>query len=971
MGLREVLLTIQCITIFALFTQGWIAFKRLRGPLHVYLLLSSIAAFLNNLGYLLQLLSKTKEGYLAALKFSYLGRNIYAFFVFLFCAELVHVKLPELLKKTLMIIHIALYIVIFTVEYHGLYYKSMSFEAGGVFPKLIHENGPVHHINMALQLIYVVIALIWIFMDYRREKKKLAKKRLASFSVAVIVQGSFLVIQLIGVPGLKGIYDVTMIGYCLGTLIMLISILTCDLLGTTEIARDFVMDRITEGIIAVDSEGVILYYNETAGRLYPGIRNSIGISVDKDPQRVSDTGAKFTVSAIRKAVENNDIIKINDRIYTPEENDLIYQGENYGKLYALVDDTEHYRYMEELKEQREIAEHANAAKSRFLANMSHEIRTPINAVLGMDEMILRETGEPSTRLYAADIMSAGRTLLSIINDILDLSKVEEGKMEIIPVQYELSSLINDLVNMIRERADRKGLILNIEVDEHIPHLLYGDEIRVRQCVLNLLTNAVKYTEKGSVTLKVYYEKTDDAILLGFTVEDTGIGMKKEDMEKLFVPFERIEEKRNRSIEGTGLGMSIVRQLLDLMGTSLRVESEYGKGSVFSFVVKQEVVKWEEIGSYEQRYDRAKGSASDYHELFHAPDARILVVDDTEINLTVVKSLLKKTLIRIDTTMSGREALCLAAENEYDAVFIDHMMPDMDGIETLKQMRMSGLNQNTPAVVLTANAVSGAREMYLDAGFNDYLSKPVDGIKLEKLLKSLIPEDKQQAVESVFLNGSGDKAAADPSQLNDLTKISTQMNSADDLPAWLYEISGINVETGLANCGSEEGYMSVLTVFHQTAATKADEIETLYREGDIPNYTIKVHALKSSARIIGAAELSALAEKLEKAGKENDLAFIKDNQEMLLSMYRALDDRLLPLDGAEETLPGIEQTALKEAYRTIYEIAKSMDYGLMEELLKDLRGYRLPPHDADNMKTIEKALTELDWDSIIQITDPEV
>ncbi|MBO4414923.1 MAG: hypothetical protein J5824_02950, partial [Lachnospiraceae bacterium] len=329
-------------------------------------------------------------------------------------------------------------------------------------------------------------------------------------------------------------------GALFGTVFMLIGIVGFDLLGTREIAKDFAIDRISEGIIAVDNDGRIQYYNEPAAKIYPefdaffsadtGTREKTADNSDKSAREPGKHGMTrvYTpydiISSIAEAVQNGETLKIDDRVYTPEENELLYRGENYGKLYALVDDTEHYQYMEELQKQRDIADSANEAKSRFLASMSHEIRTPINAVLGMDEMILRESGEQHVRAYAADIMSAGRTLLSLINDILDLSKVEEGKMEIIPVQYDLSSLINDLVNMISGRAAKKGLKFNVNVDEHIPHLLLGDEIRIRQCAMNLLTNAVKYTEKGEVKLALSYEKREqDHILLTFTVEDTGIG----------------------------------------------------------------------------------------------------------------------------------------------------------------------------------------------------------------------------------------------------------------------------------------------------------------------------------------------------------------------------------------------------------------------------------------------------------------
>lgn len=605
----------------------------------------------------------------------------------------------------------------------------------------------------------------------------------------------------------------------------------------------------------------------------------------------------------------------------------------------------------DLMEYASETKRANDAKTAFLASMSHEIRTPINAVLGMDEMILRETKENTTQGYARDIMSAGKTLLSIINDILDLSKVEEGKMEIIPVQYGLSSIINDLVGMIKDRAINKGLEFKVKVNENIPYLLVGDEIRIRQCVMNLLTNAVKYTEKGSVIFSVDYKKKDDNnILLSFSVEDTGIGMKPEDMEKLFAPYRRIEERRNRTIEGTGLGMSITRQLLELMGTSLGVESVYGEGSVFHFEINQEVVSWDEIGDYAKRLEDIRGDNEMYHELFHAPSAKILIIDDTEMNHTVMESFLKKTLVRIDSAMSGKEGLELAKKNEYDVIFIDHMMPDMDGIETLGHMRDIELNKNTPAIALTANAISGAREMYLESGFEDYLSKPVEGMRLEKMLAYYLPDDKMEMPNDEVVN------------YEDTT---TEEESPDNpnLPDWLNRIEEIDTQEGIKNSGSIEGYLSVLRVFHVTAASKADEIEDMYNNKDISSYTVKVHALKSSARIIGAKELSELAKELEAAGNEEDIEFINDNTGKLLKMYRDLDTKLCESEKKYDSRPRIDSAKLDEAYKAMVEISMSMDYGLMENLISDLRGYKLGPEDANRLSQVEKLLTELDWDGI--------
>ncbi|WP_303758253.1 response regulator, partial [Selenomonas ruminantium] len=392
------------------------------------------------------------------------------------------------------------------------------------------------------------------------------------------------------------------------------------------------------------------------------------------------------------------------------------------------------RLAQELNQKAETAAAANEAKSTFLSNMSHEIRTPINAVLGMNEMILRESREPNVIEYAENIHTAGSTLLGLINDILDFSKIEAGKMEIVPVDYDLSSVFNDLVNMIHTRADAKGLELLLDFDQETPKLLYGDEIRIKQVITNILTNAVKYTEKGSVTFSVKFERVPDdpdSVLLCVAVKDTGIGIKPEDMEKLFSKFERIEEKRNRNVEGTGLGMTITLNLLEKMGSSLQVESTYGVGSTFSFKLRQRVVKWEPLGDYKASYQELLKGHKKYREKFTAPEALVLMVDDNPMNLTVFKSLIKQTKVQVDTANDGDEGLLLAKEKKYDIIFLDHMMPGKDGIETLHELKKqeSGPNRNTPVICLTANAISGAREQYIEAGFNDYLTKPIDTDKL--------------------------------------------------------------------------------------------------------------------------------------------------------------------------------------------------------------------------------------------------
>ncbi len=398
-----------------------------------------------------------------------------------------------------------------------------------------------------------------------------------------------------------------------------------------------------------------------------------------------------------------------------------------------------------MREATEMAIAAGRAKGHFLAQMSHEIRTPINAVLGMNELILRETDDDNIREYSTNLEISGKTLLSLINDILDFSKIEDGKLEIIAVKYNVSAIVNDLVNSIIERAKAKNLELVVNIDDKIPSELFGDEIRIKQVIMNILTNAVKYTEKGSVTLSMSYDKAGEEgtdIILHVSIKDTGIGIKPEDMKKLFSEFERIEEDRNRNIEGTGLGMAITKSLLEMMGTSLKVESVYGEGSNFYFDLKQPVVNWEPVGDYKKMYQNIVKVRNEYKEQFTAPDAKVLVVDDNSMNIKVFTGLVKKTKIKVDSAESGDEGLALMKENKYDIIFLDHMMPNKDGIETLKELKEDegNINMDTPVLCLTANAISGAREEYMAAGFTDYLTKPIKPKELEDTLMKYLPHD---------------------------------------------------------------------------------------------------------------------------------------------------------------------------------------------------------------------------------------
>lgn len=629
------------------------------------------------------------------------------------------------------------------------------------------------------------------------------------------------------------------------------------------------------------------------------------------------------------------------------------EGKLSHVIWLVEDINEEKRKRDELLDMSARAIAASEAKSTFLSNMSHEIRTPINAILGMNEMILRECSDSDIIAYSDSIQTAGNTLLGIINDILDFSKIEAGKMEIIPVDYDLASVLNDLVNMIQTRIDEKGLLLELDFDRHIPGLLHGDEVRIKQVITNILTNAVKYTEKGTIIFGVGYDviaSDPDSIMLKVSVKDTGIGIKKEDMVKLFTEFDRIDEVRNRNIEGTGLGMAITQSLLKMMGSSLDVKSRYGHGSMFSFSLRQKVISYEVLGDYQKAYRHSLKAREQYREKFTAQSARVLIVDDTQMNIMVFKSLLKKTLINIDTALSGDEGIALAIKNKYDIIFLDHMMPHKDGIETLRELKAMQDNPNadTPMICLTANAISGAREQYLAAGFDDYITKPIETKRLEEMIIKYLPKDKVSVNEEA--------ASSDVEQTDEELQ--------------RYEIlDGIDAHKGIVNCGTAEDYDSILKIFHESYDDKKRELTVLYESGDWTNYTVKVHALKSSAFIIGADTLGELALELENAGKAGDIDHIRAEHDRLMEIYadvRVQLDKLYAADirGAErEHRQEADPVLIKEAYDAIKQAALVMDTDAIEDVLNELKEYKLPDKVEAVINDITEKFRNFDYDGI--------
>ena len=527
----------------------------------------------------------------------------------------------------------------------------------------------------------------------------------------------------------------------------------------------------------------------------------------------------------------------------------------------------------EKKKQQAIM--AREAQAKFLANMSHEIRTPINAVIGMNEMILRENKDEAVQEYAQNIQSASGMLLELVNDILDFSKIESGQLELVEDNYYLASVIQDEKLLLNARVAGKPISTLIEVDPQIPCKLHGDKLRVKQILTNLLSNGVKYTKQGNVTLKVSFEWMDaDTIQLIFAVADTGRGIKKEDIPHLFDKFKRLELSENQNIEGTGLGLNIVKQLVEQMQGTIVVDSVYGKGSVFTVRIPQRVADKNAIGNFEEAVREYRKDMQASKSLFTAPDASILVVDDNRMNLNLMKALIKRTKMQIELAASGEECLKLTRRKAFDIILMDHMMPQLDGVETLKILRseVNNINKNTIVVALTANAISGSREMYLGYGFDDYLSKPILADKLDELLGRLLPE---ALVKYEKISGE-----------NEIKIAKTQTNATDE--KYLY----IDSELGMQYClNMPEFYQETMKEFCEQVREYLPRLEMIFEKKDWKQYAVVAHALKGNAKNIGAVAFSDLSLQHEKAAKEDNEDFILNEYSMYMRTLQKLLEKV--------------------------------------------------------------------------------
>jgi len=608
------------------------------------------------------------------------------------------------------------------------------------------------------------------------------------------------------------------------------------------------------------------------------------------------------------------------------------------------------RESDELREAKRNAEEANATKGKFLANMSHELRTPINTILGMNEMILRESDDSATRERSMDIKSAAQILLGLINDVLDFSKIESGMLAIVPAEYSLVALIRDLALLSENRARSKSLDFEMEIQPDLPIGLYGDDVRIQQVMTNLLTNAVKYTPAGSVTLRLTGTWTgEDTIVLHCEVSDTGMGIKEEDMSKLFVPYLRVDEDRNRKTEGSGLGLSIIINLLRLMGSELKVNSVYGEGSTFYFDLEQRVVDREPVGDIHKRLEDCVREY-EYRVACYAPRARVLVVDDNSMNRRVFTNLLRQTKIQVTAASSGKKCLELVRKEHFDLIFMDHLMPEMDGVETLQNLRKleNNLCRDTPVIALTANAFSGAQEKYTSLGFDAFLAKPINTEKLEGMLLAMLPQE--------YLEKPPAGASQPPTQRSPDAAL-------DKLPV----IEGVDWDYALFHMGDVELLMDIMRGFIQGIDGEIRELDALSRqletEEGLLRYRTQVHTLKSTAATVGVLPVSELARVLERAAREEDRERIRDLTPLLLEELERTRERLGPLAGPAETAEELPEggAQLPELLEMLRAAMDEMDIASADSVMSAIKGFSYAPEVQEGVERLAGLVTELDFD----------
>ena len=966
--LTMILKMIQILGIFIPVISIAVILQKEQSKGATYLMLANAACSIVNCSYLMILEMDNAEALTTAYRMEYVGISLFFFFFILFMMEYQHMRcsrvvsigwpLFELIEIPQMWMRSATHVSLVNEEAEFVDATkntskalTQSVPVGGNGGAELAANGQhiigemgkewmgdmhislddrigMYRVNMDGGLLYdirygliaTMLLLILIYTIYRFVKTPNKRERHNLFHLMMaqtFLEIMWLFSRFSDVP-----FDIVPIASSVAICVMTLSVMVGEFFTVTDQGRNWVFEHTNDVFLIADDAYGYLDANRYAKTLFPELRRY-------------HKNEALPESVLHLFQADTDEVELDGHFYERRVATL-YQNEKRKKKVAgysliLVDVTKQLQLVQ-------AAEEANEAKSAFLSNMSHEIRTPMNAIVGMTEIMLRTDVTKEQAEYLSNIKVSGDALLTIINDILDFSKIESGKMEIVEKDYAPLSMIRELDMMFLTRIGEKNIELLYDIDPDLPKMLHGDGLRVRQIIINMMNNAIKFTESGYVKLSMYVEKKTDAdIVLSVRIRDTGSGIREEDQKKLFQSFSQVDSHRNHSKEGTGLGLAICRQLVEMMGGEIGVNSTYGEGSEFYFTIRQKIVEEVPVAEHTDRKEKET-----YDSLnFKAPEAKLLLVDDNKMNLKVAIGLLAPLQMQIDTAENGKQALEMLEAKAYDLVFMDHMMPIMDGVEATRRIRekeeATGAHQTI--IALTADAMSGAKEEFMAAGMDDFVAKPIEIKDICSKLRKYLPQEKIVTTEECLV----------------------VQEETDDLP----QIEGLDVEAGVHYSGSRALFFNLLGDYYKLIDTKTKKIKQCLADGMIRDLTIEVHALKNTTRMIGAIELSERFKELEALGNANDGKALEEKVPEVLELYAGYKSVLSPYGAVDEA--SLQEASKDELCRILTQMADAMDgFDLdgVDAAMAELEQYHMPEALSDDMDALRAAVADVAMEEVI-------
>lgn len=890
------------------------------------LIIIMCGSLVQNVGYLLELTASTLEAAMVAVFVENVGSAFvplcYCWFIYFYC----YITPPVKLLRTLGVISFFILPTVF-FNWQGLFYHEVQW---------IADSNGFYHISITYGPLYVFFTIAHIIIPYflciftlmraihERSDQEVSRQYWTILAISTLP----VIVLIVYVCKLVKIFDFTPVTLAISMSLVVIVVWSRRNYDFRHLAAAKVLESLGDGVITLDDHDRLVSYNRAAANIFTRLpAHKLGENI-----RV--------VEDFREEMLNEDVpqsFSINGQYYESHSRHIIDEnGKIQGNVILILDMTDINAYINEIKRVRHQAEKASIAKSEFLANMSHEIRTPMNAIIGLNDIIMEECDDTEIYAHAKDVQSAAKNLLAIINDILDLSKVEAGKMELVYVDYYLKTMANEIIAMMDMAASQRGLILKYECDETIPCCYNGDDGRIKQILINILNNAIKFTQKGYVHAYITGKpgRNEDEELLIFHVEDTGCGIQEEDLGKIFEDFRQVDSKRNRSAEGTGLGLAIVKHLVEMMDGTIQVKSTYGKGTLVTITIPQKIVDRHPVSETPE----APQAEQKVTDSFTAPGVKVLIVDDNVINRKVARNFLKKYAFDLSEAESGPEAIQLVHDERYDIIFMDHMMPGMDGVEAAEIIRRDcGENGTAPVIVaLTANAMEGMRKYFLDCGFQDFISKPLDKNELNQLLLRWVPEKYRQMEDK-----EEESRPLDPTA---------------------FRIDGLDMDAAMQYySGDEEGFFDLLQLYCMDGKRKTALLRELV-QSDLLNYQIEVHGLKSASANIGAMDVSAMARAQENAASQGDREFIDEQFPLLLAEYETLLENIgqflewrMQENGRKEKLPCLPVQELRKRTACALEELKHFQSQACAKIIEELLLHEMPEETTKRLLQIQEQL----------------